>query len=39
MEDNPNDVEITLEALTEHNFADDVEWAHDGEEASGGMRK
>ncbi len=33
VEDNPNDAELTLEALAEHNLANDVEWAHDGEEA------
>jgi CheY-like chemotaxis protein len=33
VEDNPNDVELTLEALTEHNLANAVEVARDGEEA------
>ncbi len=33
VEDNPNDAELTLEALAEHNLANDVEWVHDGEEA------
>lgn len=32
-EDNPNDVELTLEALAEHNLANAVEVARDGEEA------
>jgi len=33
VEDNPNDAELTLEALSEHNLANDVVWVHDGEEA------
>ncbi len=33
VEDNPNDAELTLEALAEHNLANDVEWIRDGEEA------
>jgi CheY-like chemotaxis protein len=33
VEDNPNDVELTLEALGEHNLANAVEVARDGEEA------
>jgi CheY-like chemotaxis protein len=33
VEDNPNDAELTMEALTEHNLANDVTWVHDGEEA------
>jgi CheY-like chemotaxis protein len=33
VEDNPNDAELTMEALAEHNLANDVEWVHDGEEA------
>lgn len=33
VEDSPNDVELTLEALAEHNLANDVEVARDGEEA------
>jgi len=33
VEDNPNDAELTLEALAEHNLANGVEWVHDGEEA------
>jgi len=33
VEDNPNDVELTLEALKEHNLANDVEVVYDGEEA------
>lgn len=33
VEDNPNDAELTLEALSEHNLANGVEWVHDGEEA------
>ena len=32
-EDNPNDVELTLEALAEHNLANRVTVAHDGVEA------
>lgn len=33
VEDNPNDAELTMEALVEHNLANDVKWVHDGEEA------
>jgi CheY-like chemotaxis protein len=33
VEDNPNDAELTLEALAEHNLANEVEWVHDGDEA------
>jgi CheY-like chemotaxis protein len=33
VEDSPNDAELTLEALSEHNLANDVLWVHDGEEA------
>ena len=33
VEDNPNDVELTLEALKEHNLANDVSVARDGVEA------
>jgi DNA-binding response OmpR family regulator len=33
VEDSPNDAELTLEALSEHNLANGVEWVHDGEEA------
>jgi CheY-like chemotaxis protein len=33
VEDNPNDVELTLEALSEHNLANAVEVIRDGEEA------
>jgi CheY-like chemotaxis protein len=33
VEDNPNDAELTLEALAEHNLANGVELAKDGEEA------
>lgn len=33
VEDNPNDAELTLEALAEHNLANGVDWVHDGEEA------
>src|SRR5512139_3829869 len=33
VEDNPNDAELTMEALAEHNLANGVEWVHDGEEA------
>jgi len=32
-EDNPNDVELTLEALAQHNLANSVTVAHDGVEA------
>lgn len=33
VEDNPNDAELTLEALSKHNLANDVIWVHDGAEA------
>ncbi len=33
VEDNPKDVELTLEALAEHNLANEVVVAHDGAEA------
>jgi CheY-like chemotaxis protein len=33
VEDNPNDAELTLEALAEHKLAKGVEWVKDGEEA------
>jgi CheY-like chemotaxis protein len=33
VEDNPNDVELTLEALAQHNLANSVVVARDGEEA------
>jgi CheY-like chemotaxis protein len=33
VEDNPNDVELTLEALREHNLANALEVVRDGEEA------
>jgi CheY-like chemotaxis protein len=33
VEDNPNDAELTMEALAEHNLANVVQWVHDGEEA------
>jgi len=33
VEDNPNDIELTLMALAEHNLANEVVVAHDGEEA------
>jgi len=33
VEDNPNDVELTIEALGEHNLANMVEVVRDGEEA------
>jgi len=33
VEDNPNDIELTLEALSENNIANTVEIARDGEEA------
>ncbi|HEY7745577.1 MAG TPA: response regulator [Desulfuromonadales bacterium] len=33
VEDNPNDAELTLEALAEHNLANGVELVKDGEEA------
>jgi len=33
VEDSPNDAELTLEALFEHNLANEVKWVKDGEEA------
>jgi DNA-binding response OmpR family regulator len=33
VEDNPNDAELTREALAEHNLANCVDWVKDGEEA------
>jgi CheY-like chemotaxis protein len=33
VEDNPNDAELTLEALAAHHLANAVEWVKDGEEA------
>jgi CheY-like chemotaxis protein len=33
VEDSNYDAEMTLEALSEHNLANDVEWVKDGEEA------
>jgi DNA-binding response OmpR family regulator len=33
VEDNPNDAELTMEGLTEHNLANRVDWVKDGEEA------
>jgi len=33
VEDNPNDAELTLEALSRNNLANDVAWMHDGAEA------
>lgn len=33
VEDNPNDAELTMEALSRHNLANDVVWVHDGAEA------
>ncbi len=33
VEDNPNDAELTLRALTMHNMANTVEWVKDGAEA------
>lgn len=33
VEDNPNDAELTLAALAEHNLANRVEWVKDGVEA------
>jgi len=38
-EDNPNDVELTLEALAEHNLANRVTVAHDGVEALDYLRR
>jgi CheY-like chemotaxis protein len=33
VEDNPNDAELTMEGLTEHNLVNSVDWVKDGEEA------
>src|SRR5581483_7594771 len=33
VEDNPNDLELTLHALSKHNFANQIHVARDGEEA------
>jgi len=33
VEDNPNDAELSLEALSEHNLANEVSWVKDGAEA------
>ncbi len=33
VEDSPNDAELTLEALTEINLANEIKWLKDGEEA------
>lgn len=33
VEDNPNDAELTLEGLTDHNLANRVDWVRDGAEA------
>ena len=33
VEDSPNDAEFTLEALSEHNLANEVAWVKDGAEA------
>jgi len=33
VEDNPNDIELTMEALAENNFANAIDTARDGEEA------
>lgn len=33
VEDNPNDAELTMEALSEHNLANEVDWVKDGAEA------
>ena len=38
-EDNPNDVELTLEALGQHNLANRVTIAHDGVEAMEYLRR
>ena len=38
-EDNPNDVELTLEALAQHNLANRVTVAHDGVEALEYLRR
>jgi CheY-like chemotaxis protein len=33
VEDSPNDAELTLEALGQHNLANEVEWVKDGQQA------
>ena len=33
VEDSPNDAELTMEAVAQHNLANEVKWVHDGEEA------
>ncbi|MGQ0602130.1 MAG: response regulator [Anaerolineales bacterium] len=33
VEDDPNDVELTLTALAEHHLSDDIHWLRDGAEA------
>jgi CheY-like chemotaxis protein len=38
-EDNPNDVELTIEALSQHNLANRVAVAHDGVEAMEYLRR
>jgi len=38
-EDNPNDVELTIEALSQHNLANRVTVAHDGVEALEYLRR
>jgi CheY-like chemotaxis protein len=38
-EDNPNDVELTIEALSQHNLANRVTVAHDGVEALQYLRR
>jgi CheY-like chemotaxis protein len=38
VEDNPNDAELTLEALAEHHLANAVDRVKDGEEAPDGFR-
>ena len=38
-EDNPNDVELTIEALAQHNLANRVTVAHDGVEAMEYLRR
>jgi CheY-like chemotaxis protein len=38
-EDNPNDVELTIEALSQHNLANRVTVAHDGVEAMEYLRR
>ena len=38
-EDNPNDVELTIQALSEHNLANSVSVVHDGVEAMEYLRR